>query len=386
MLKFSVINKDKNSKARAGFFETDHGVVETPAFMPVGTQGTVKAVNQDYLEKDINAQIILSNTYHLYLRPGTEVLEKAGGLHKFMNWQKPILTDSGGYQVYSLSSLRKLKEDGVEFRSHLDGSTHFFSPEKVIKIQRSIGSDIMMVLDECTPYPCDYEYAKKSTELTSKWAILNKEAFENTKPLYDHNQFLFGIIQGSVYEDLRESSAKDLLQNNFDGYAIGGLAVGEPTEMMYDITNFTTDFMPEDKPRYLMGVGRPENILESIDRGIDMFDCVMPTRNARHGVLFTNSGVLTLTNAKFKDDFEKVDENCNCYTCQNYSRAYLRHLFNSGELLALQLASIHNLHFYISLMSEARKRILERSFKEWKNKTMKKISIKNNLRENGMEE
>lgn len=386
MLKFSVINKDKNSKARAGFFETDHGVVETPAFMPVGTQGTVKAVNQDYLEKDINAQIILSNTYHLYLRPGTEVLEKAGGLHKFMNWRKPILTDSGGYQVYSLSSLRKLKEDGVEFRSHLDGSTHFFSPEKVIKIQRSIGSDIMMVLDECTPYPCDYEYAKKSTELTSKWAILNKEAFENTKPLYDHNQFLFGIIQGSVYEDLRESSAKDLLQNNFDGYAIGGLAVGEPTEMMYDITNFTTDFMPEDKPRYLMGVGRPENILESIDRGIDMFDCVMPTRNARHGVLFTNSGVLTLTNAKFKDDFEKVDENCKCYTCQNYSRAYLRHLFNSGELLALQLASIHNLHFYISMMSEARKRILEGSFKEWKNKTMKKISIKNNLRENGMEE
>lgn len=386
MLKFSVINKDKNSKARAGFFETDHGVVETPAFMPVGTQGTVKAVNQDYLEKDINAQIILSNTYHLYLRPGTEVLEKAGGLHKFMNWRKPILTDSGGYQVYSLSSLRKLKEDGVEFRSHLDGSTHFFSPEKVIKIQRSIGSDIMMVLDECTPYPCDYEYAKKSTELTSKWAILNKEAFENTKPLYDHNQFLFGIIQGSVYKDLRESSAKDLLQNNFDGYAIGGLAVGEPTEMMYDITNFTTDFMPEDKPRYLMGVGRPENILESIDRGIDMFDCVMPTRNARHGVLFTNSGVLTLTNAKFKDDFEKVDENCNCYTCQNYSRAYLRHLFNSGELLALQLASIHNLHFYISMMSEARKRILEGSFKEWKNKTMKKISIKNNLRENGMEE
>lgn len=386
MLKFSVINKDKNSKARAGFFETDHGVVETPAFMPVGTQGTVKAVNQDYLEKDINAQIILSNTYHLYLRPGTDTLEKAGGLHKFMNWQKSILTDSGGYQVYSLSSLRKLKEDGVEFRSHLDGSTHFFSPEKVIKIQRSIGSDIMMVLDECTPYPCEYEYAKKSTELTSKWAILNKEAFENTKPLYDHNQFLFGIIQGSVYKDLRESSAKDLLQNNFDGYAIGGLAVGEPTEMMYDITNFTTDFMPEDKPRYLMGVGRPENILESIDRGIDMFDCVMPTRNARHGVLFTNSGVLTLTNAKFKDDFEKVDENCNCYTCQNYSRAYLRHLFNSGELLALQLASIHNLHFYISLMSEARKRILERSFKEWKNKTMKKISIKNNLRENGMEE
>jgi queuine tRNA-ribosyltransferase len=303
-----------------------------------------------------------------------------------MNWRKPILTDSGGYQVYSLSSLRKLKEDGVEFRSHLDGSSHFFSPEKVIQIQRSIGSDIMMVLDECTPYPCDYEYAEKSTELTSKWAALNKEAFESSKPLYDHNQFLFGIIQGSTYKELRERSANDLKKLDFDGYAIGGLAVGEPAEVMYDITDFTTDLMPEDKPRYLMGVGRPENILESIDRGIDMFDCVMPTRNARHGVLFTSEGVLTLTNAKFKDDFEKVDENCDCYTCKNYSRAYLRHLFNAGELLALELASIHNLHFYISLMNEARNRILDGSFSEWKNKTIEKISIKNNSRENGMEE
>ena len=386
MLNFSVVAKDQNSKARAGFFETDHGVVETPAFMPVGTQGTVKAVNQNYLEKEINAQIILSNTYHLYLRPGTEILEKAGGLHKFINWQKPILTDSGGYQVYSLSSLRKLKEDGVEFRSHLDGSSHFFSPEKVIQIQRSIGSDIMMVLDECTPYPCDYEYAGKSTELTSKWAALNKEAFENSTPLYGHEQFLFGIIQGSTYKDLRERSVNDLLKFNFDGYAIGGLAVGEPAEVMYDITNFTTDFMPENKPRYLMGVGRPENILESIERGIDMFDCVMPTRNARHGVLFTSEGVLTLTNAKFKDDFERVDDNCNCLTCKNFTRAYLRHLFNAGELLALELASIHNLHFFISLMREARTRILDGSFKEWKNKTIEKISIKNNPREDGMEE
>lgn len=390
MLKFSVISKDNpdkfGTKARAGIFETDHGSVETPAFMPVGTQGTVKAVNQYFLEHDIKAQIVLSNTYHLYLRPGAEVLEKAGGLHKFMNWQKPILTDSGGYQVYSLSNLRKLKEDGVDFRSHLDGSSHFFSPEKVIQIQRSIGSDIMMVLDECTPYPCDYEYAENSTELTSNWAVLNKEAFENSKPLYGHQQFLFGIIQGSTYKELRERSASELKKLDFDGYAIGGLAVGEPAEVMYDITDFTTDIMPEDKPRYLMGVGRPENILESIERGIDMFDCVMPTRNARHSVLFTSDGVLTLTNAKFKEDFEKVDQNCDCYTCKNYSRAYLRHLFNAGELLALELASIHNLHFYISLISEARKRILDGSFKEWKNNTIEKISIKNNPRENGMEE
>ena len=386
MLNFSITAKDSDSKARAGSFETDHGIVETPAFMPVGTQGTVKAVNQNFLEHDIKAQIVLSNTYHLYLRPGTEILEKAGGLHKFMNWQKPILTDSGGYQVYSLSSLRKLKDDGVEFKSHLDGSSHFFSPGKVIQIQRSIGSDIMMVLDECTTYPCDYEYAKKSTELTSSWAVLNKDAFENSKPLYDHTQFLFGIIQGSIYKELREKSVTELKKLDFDGYAIGGLAVGEPAEVMYDITDFTTDMMPVNKPRYLMGVGRPENILESIERGIDMFDCVMPTRNARHSVLFTSDGVLTLTNAKFKDDFEKVDRNCDCYTCKNYSRAYLRHLFNAGELLALELASIHNLHFYISLVSEARKRILDGSFKEWKNKTIEKISIKNNSRETGMEE
>jgi queuine tRNA-ribosyltransferase len=377
LLNFSVIAKDGNSKARAGCFETDHGKVETPMFMPVGTQGTVKAVNQRFLEQDINAQIVLSNTYHLYLRPGMEIIKKAGGLHKFMNWEKPILTDSGGYQVFSLSDLRKLKSDGVEFKSHLDGSKHFFTPEKVIQIQRNIGSDVMMVLDECTPFPCEYDYVVNSTKLTSDWAILNKEEFEKSKPLYGHEQYLFGIIQGSVYKDLRERSANDLIELDFDGYAIGGLAVGEPTDELYKMTDFTTDFMPEEKPRYLMGVGKPENILESIERGIDMFDCVMPTRNARHAILFTWNGVYSLRNTKYKDDFTKIDEECNCYTCANYSRAYLRHLFNAGEILALELASIHNLHFYLRLVTEARKQIVNGSFKDWKNKIVKEISIKN---------
>jgi len=377
LLKLNIESVDSSSKARAGWFETDHGKVETPIFMPVGTQGTVKAVNQNYLAEEIKAQIVLSNTYHLYLRPGTEILEAAGGLHKFMNWQKPILTDSGGYQVFSLSELRKLKSNGVEFRSHLDGSKHFFTPEKVVGIQRSIGSDIMMVLDECAPYPCDYDYAKKSVELTSNWAILNKEAFENSKPLYDHKQFQFGIIQGSVYKDIRERSANDLLKLDFDSYAIGGLAVGEPTEQMYELVDFTTDFMPVDRPRYLMGVGRPENILESISRGVDMFDCVMPTRNARNANVFTWSGTLSMRNAKYKDDFKPLDEKCNCYTCRNYTRAYLRHLFIAEEILALELSSIHNLYFYLELVREARKHILQDNFFEWKNKTVKEISIKN---------
>ncbi len=381
MLTFSVIDKDKNSKARAGYFVTDHGTVETPAFMPVGTQGTVKAVNQTYLKEEIKAEIILSNTYHLYLRPGTDVIEKAGGLHNFMNWGKPVLTDSGGYQVYSLSNLRKLKTDGVEFRSHLDGSTHFFSPEKVIQIQRSLGSDIMMVLDECTPYPCEYDYAKKSKELTSNWAVLNKKAFEISRPLYNHSQFLFGIIQGSVYKDLRETSATDIVNVGFDGYAIGGLAVGEPVEEMYGITDFTTDIMPDDSPRYLMGVGRPENILESIALGIDMFDCVMPTRNARHAVIFTSKGVLSLRNSQFKDDFTRLDSNCSCYTCNNYTRAYLRHLFNAGELLALELASIHNLYFYVQLVKRAREKIIEGTFRDWKEKMVKLVSKKISLEE-----
>ncbi len=377
MLKLNIIAKDKHSKARAGWFETDHGKVETPIFMPVGTQGTVKAVNQQYLEHEIKAQIVLSNTYHLYLRPGTEILEQAGGLHNFMNWHKPILTDSGGFQIFSLAELRKLKTDGVEFSSHLDGSRHYFTPEKVINIQRSIGSDIMMALDECIPYPCDYEYAKKSVQLTSDWAIKNKEAFENSKPIYHHKQYQFGIIQGSIYKDLREKSAAELLKINFDSYAIGGLAVGEPTDVMYEMVDFTTDLMPVDCPRYLMGVGRPENILEAIERGVDMFDCVMPTRNARNANLFTHSGTLSIRNAQYKNDFKPVDDNCSCYTCKNYSRAYLRHLFIAGEILALELASIHNLTFYLKLVEKAREKIIQGNFREWKNNYVNIISTKN---------
>jgi queuine tRNA-ribosyltransferase len=375
LLSFTVNHKDKNSKARIGEFQTAHGKVQTPIFMPVGTQGTVKAVNQNILENNIRAEIVLSNTYHLYLRPGTEILEQAGGLHQFMNWSKPILTDSGGFQIYSLSDLRKLKEDGVEFRSHLDGSKHFFTPQKVIEVQRSIGSDIIMPLDECTPYPCEFEYANRSKDLTSRWAVLNQTAFENTKPLYGYNQFLFGIIQGSTYKELREASANDLVKINFDGYAIGGLAVGEPVEQMYELVNFTTDFMPDNKPRYLMGVGRPENILEAISFGVDMFDCVMPTRNARNAYLFTSSGIVSMRNAAYKNDFNALDDNCDCYTCKNYSRAYLRHLFNAKEILALELASIHNLTFYMNLVREARSRIIDGSFIEWKKNFSKIISI-----------
>jgi queuine tRNA-ribosyltransferase len=372
---FSLNYTDKNSKARIGTLKTSHGVVNTPIFMPVGTQGTVKAVTQRVLESEVNAEIVLSNTYHLYLRPGTKILEQAGGLHKFMNWNRPILTDSGGFQIFSLTELRKLKPDGVEFSSHLDGSKHFFTPEKVIAIQRSIGSDIMMPLDECTPYPCDYEYAKNSKELTSSWALKNKEAFESSLPLYGFDQSLFGIIQGSVYKDLRESSARDLIKIGFDGYAIGGLAVGEPMDTMYETEDFTTNFMPEDKPRYLMGVGRPENILQAISLGIDMFDCVMPTRNARNAYLFTSQGIVSMRNAAYKDDYTSLDPNCNCYTCSQFSRAYLRHLFNAREILALELATIHNLTFYLNLIREARSRILDGTFIEWKNSYSKIISV-----------
>lgn len=372
---YELQKKEKNSKARAGKLTTEHGVIETPTFMPVGTQGTVKAVNQRTLKQDIDAPIILGNTYHLYLRPGMEIIERAGGLHKFMNWDRALLTDSGGFQVFSLSELRKLKSHGVEFRSHLDGSKHLFTPQKVIEIERQIGADIIMPLDECTPYPCDYEYAKKSKELTSAWAILNKEAFENSKPLYGHKQYLFGIVQGSVYKDLREASAKDLMNIGFDGYSIGGLAVGEPAENMYEIVDFTTDILPEDKPRYLMGVGRPENILEAIERGVDMFDCVMPTRNARNAYLFTSNGIVTIKNAIYKDDFSKLDNNCDCYTCQNFSKSYLRHLFNAKEILAYELGTIHNLRFYLNLVKEARKQILNDTFTEWKTNIINKISI-----------
>ena len=377
-MNFQLAAKDNKSKARAGFLETDHGIVETPRFMPVGTQGTVKAVPQRVLKDEINAPIILGNTYHLYLRPGMEVMQDAGGLHKFMNWDNAILTDSGGFQIYSLSDLRKIKQNGVEFKSHLDGSKHFFSPEIVIDIERSIGSDIMMVLDECTPYPCEYEYAVKSTQLTSDWAILNKEAFDKSKPKYDHNQYLFGIVQGSVYKELREKSALDLVKLDFDGYAIGGLAVGEPAEQMYDMVDFTTDFLPENKPRYLMGVGRPENILEAIERGVDMFDCVMPTRNARNAYLFTSNGIVNMKNQRFKNDFSPLDENCDCYTCQTFTKAYLRHLFVAKELLALELASIHNLNFYINLTNTAREKIIDGSFIEWKEKIISKLTVRIN--------
>lgn len=380
-MKFQVTKTDTQSKARTGFLETDHGIINTPIFMPVGTQGTVKAVQQRVLKDEINAEIILGNTYHLYLRPGTNILEKGGGLHKFMNWDRPILTDSGGFQVFSLSDLRKLKPDGVEFRSHLDGSKHFFTPESVIGIQRSIGSDIMMVLDECTPYPCEYDYAKKSQELTSRWAVLNKEAFEKTKPLYGHEQFLFGIVQGSVYKDLREASAKDLVNIGFNGYAIGGLAVGEPAETMYELVDFTTDYLPKEQPRYLMGVGRPENILEAISRGVDMFDCVMPTRNARNAYLFTSKGIVSMRNAAYKDDFTPLDGNCDCYTCRNFTKAYLRHLFIAKEILALELATIHNLTFYLNLVRESRRRITDGTFLDWKNEQVNKLSTNINSTE-----
>ncbi|MBD3409440.1 MAG: tRNA guanosine(34) transglycosylase Tgt [Ignavibacteriales bacterium] len=374
MLPFSVEAVDPHSKARAGWFETSRGRVETPAFMPVGTTGTVKAISQRHLKETIDAPIILGNTYHLYLRPGEELLEKAGGLHRLMSWERPILTDSGGFQVYSLSELRKIRDDGVEFRSHLDGSKHLFTPRRVIEIQRRIGSDIMMPLDECAAYPTDYDYAERSTRLTSEWAALNKEAFERTEPLYGAEQFLFGIIQGSVYEELRERSARDLREIGFDGYAIGGLAVGEPTDEMYRLTDFTTDLMPEDRPRYLMGVGRPENLLEAVERGVDMFDCVMPTRNARNAYLFTSEGVTPMRTLQFRDDFRPLDEHCDCETCRTYSRAYLRHLFVSKELLAFELASVHNLRFYVSLMSEARRRIVAGDFSDWKKETIAKLT------------
>lgn len=373
-MNFTLETTDSDTKARAGKIVTDHGTIETPIFMPVGTRATVKAVDQTFLADDIKAQIILGNTYHLYLRPGMEIIEKAGGLHSFMSWDKPILTDSGGYQVFSLSELNKIEKNGVRFKSHYDGSYHFFSPESVIAIQRSIGSDIMMPLDECTPYPCDYDYAEKSTRLTTEWAVKNKEAFEKTVPLYGHKQSLFGIIQGSTYQDLRAKSAQDLVAIDFDGYAIGGLAVGEPTKDMYELTDFTTDFMPADKPRYLMGVGRPENILESIERGIDMFDCVMPTRNARNSYLFTSGGIVQMKNACYKEDFGPVDPECDCYTCKNYSRAYLRHLFLVRELLAFELSSVHNLHFYLAVVREAREHILKGDFKVWKENKVNIIS------------
>ena len=377
-MKFKLIAQD--GKARAGILETDHGLIETPIYMPVGTQGTVKATEQRELI-ELGAQIILGNTYHLYLRPGMEVIEQAGGLHRFINWQKPILTDSGGFQVFSLTALRDIADNGVTFRSHLDGSQHVFTPESVIQIERQLGADIMMVFDECTPYPCEFEYAKKSNEMTVRWAERCIIAKEKQPALYGHSQALFGIVQGSVFPEIREMSACALAKLEFDGYAIGGLAVGEPLEEMYRITEFTEQFLPADKPRYLMGVGTPENMLESIERGVDMFDCVIPTRNGRNGMLWTRDGTINIRNAQYKTDFIPVDTECDCYTCRTFTRSYLRHLFVTKEILALQLASIHNLSLFLWIVRESRKAILEKRFSEWKTTMLARFQVSSTVSE-----
>jgi len=367
-MNFTLQAQDKFSKARAGKIETAHGTIQTPIFMPVGTAGTVKAVHQHELVNDIQAQIILGNTYHLYLRPGLDVLNKAGGLHKFINWDRPILTDSGGYQVYSLTEVRKIKEEGVTFRSHIDGSKHLFTPENVMDTQRIIGADIIMAFDECTPYPCDYRYAKRSMEMTHRWLKRCCDRFDSTEPLYGYDQTLFPIVQGSVYKDLREKSAEAIASFNREGNAIGGLSVGEPAEEMYAMTEVVTNILPQEKPRYLMGVGTPVNILENIALGIDMFDCVMPTRNARNGMLFTRNGIINIKNEKWKDDFSPIEAESNLLVDQIHTKAYLRHLIRSQEILGAQIASLHNLHFYLWLVKQAREKIIEGTFYDWKNK------------------
>ncbi|ABY94672.1 MULTISPECIES: tRNA guanosine(34) transglycosylase Tgt [Thermoanaerobacter] len=369
-IKYRLIKKDSRTNARLGILETPHGIIETPVFMPVGTQATVKSMTPEEL-KEIGATIILSNTYHLYLRPGHKIIEKAGGLHKFMNWDRAILTDSGGFQVFSLNSLRKITEDGVEFRSHIDGSRHFFTPEKVIEIQNALGSDIMMSFDECAPYPADYDYVKKSMELTIKWAERGKRAHKNTE-----KQALFGIVQGGTYEDLRKECAQRLVDMDFPGYSIGGLSVGEPKNVMYDIVDLTTEYLPEDKPRYLMGVGSPDDLIEGVIRGVDMFDCVLPTRIARNGTVFTSKGKLIVRDAPYAEDFSPLDEECDCYTCRNYSRAYIRHLFKANEILAARLATIHNLYFLIKLMERIREAIRQDRLLEFKKQFFKKYGYK----------
>ena len=373
-MKFQQIALDPNSKARAGEIKTDHGTIQTPIFMPVGTAGTVKAVHQRELEDDIQAQIILGNTYHLYLRPGLNTLEKAGGLHKFMNWDKPILTDSGGYQVYSLTEVRKIKEEGVTFRSHIDGSKHLFTPENVMDTQRTIGADIIMAFDECTPYPCEYGYARRSIEMTHRWLKRCCDRFDSTEPKYGHSQTLFPIVQGSVYKDLREKSAEVIASFEREGNAIGGLSVGEPAEEMYAMTEVVCNILPQNKPRYLMGVGTPVNLLENIALGIDMFDCVMPTRNARNGMLFTWNGIINIKNEKWKNDFSAIDESSALFADKNYTKAYLRHLIHSGEMLGAQIATLHNLHFYLALVKEARQQIIAGTFYNWKNSMVKTVS------------
>ena len=371
---FDLLNTDPLSQARACKISTDHGVIETPIFMPVGTVASVKGVHQRELKQDINPDIILGNTYHLYLRPQTEILEKAGGLHKFMNWDRNILTDSGGYQVYSLSGNRKIKEEGVKFKSHIDGSYHTFTPENVMEIQRSIGADIIMAFDECTPYPCDYNYAKRSMHMTHRWLDRCIKHLNKTPLKYDYGQELFPIVQGSTYKDLRKQSAEFIASKDAFGNAIGGLSVGEPADEMYAMTDVVTSVLPKSKPRYLMGVGTPINILENIALGIDMFDCVMPTRNARNGMLFTADGTINIKNQKWKDDFSPIDEMGITFVDTEYSKAYLRHLFSVNELLGKQIATIHNLGFYLWLVREARKHILAGDFYDWKTKMVKQMN------------
>ena len=363
---FDLIHTDVRTSARAGVVHTDHGDIQTPIFMPVGTVGTVKGVQRRFLEDDINAQIILGNTYHLYLRPGTEILHKAGGLHRFEGWTRPILTDSGGFQVFSLTDIRKMTEEGVQFSSHIDGRKLMFTPENVMDIQREIGADIMMAFDECCPGTADYQYAKKSMERTHRWLNRCIQRFDSTPDMYDYKQHLFPIVQGCVYKDLRQEAAKYLRDLDRDGYAIGGLAVGEPTEQMYEMIEVVNDVLPENKPRYLMGVGTPWNILEAIERGVDMFDCVMPTRNGRNGMIFTQNGVMNLRNKKWEDDFTELDPCGTSFVDHHYTRAYVRHLIHAQEMLGLEILSIHNLAFYLWLVGEARKHILAGDFKAWK--------------------
>jgi queuine tRNA-ribosyltransferase len=373
-MKFELHTKDPLSKARAGKITTDHGVIETPIFMPVGTVASVKGVHQRELKEEINPDIILGNTYHLYLRPQVDILEKAGGLHKFMNWDRNILTDSGGYQVYSLSANRKIKEEGVKFKSHIDGSYHFFTPENVMEIQRTIGADIIMAFDECTPYPCDYHYAKRSMKMTHRWLDRCINHLEKVPVKYGYEQTFFPIVQGSTYKDLRMQSAEYIANSNQQGNAIGGLSVGEPAEEMYAMTDVVCSILPEEKPRYLMGVGTPINILENIALGVDMFDCVMPTRNARNGMLFTANGTINIKNKKWEDDFSPVDEMGITFVDREYSKAYLRHLFASNEYLGKQIATIHNLGFYMWLVREARKHIIAGDFRTWKEMMVKNMS------------
>ncbi|WP_181306113.1 tRNA guanosine(34) transglycosylase Tgt [Rufibacter sp. XAAS-G3-1] len=370
---FDLVAKDPASKARAGVLTTAHGTIQTPIFMPVGTAGTVKAVHQRELKEDVKAQIILGNTYHLYLRPGLTVLEKAGGLHKFNGWDGPILTDSGGYQVFSLSGTRKIIEDGVKFRSHIDGSSHLFTPENVMDTQRTIGADIIMAFDECTPYPCDYNYARNSMERTHRWLQRCIDRFDATEGKYGYEQTLFPIVQGSTYKDLRIQSAETIAAKGRPGNAIGGLSVGEPAEMMYEMTELVCDILPADKPRYLMGVGTPANILENIALGVDMFDCVLPTRNARNGMLFTTQGIINIRNERWKEDFSPIDAELGGYVSTFYSKAYLRHLMHATEMLGAQIASVHNLTFYLWLVGQAREQIMAGTFRTWKDEMVKKL-------------